>query len=116
MFCLVALPCVFSLAGINSGSDGATLLLRNDEARWARQLSLKQSYVRKIVEAAGCSQDDEVRIENLDVRHLRARKHILLVTAAGNGHCLTLSVVASKKESMEKIWEASELGGGGFCH
>jgi hypothetical protein len=36
---------------------------------------------------------------------------------AGNGHCLTLIVLAQTGESVRKVWEASELpGGGGFCH
>jgi hypothetical protein len=112
----IAFHCALYLAGINPGSTGPSSYLKSDEATWAKRLGLNPSYVSGIVKAAGFSEDDEVRIEVLDVHNLRARKHILLVTVAGNGHCLTLTVVARKTASMEKIWEASDFGGGGFCH
>jgi hypothetical protein len=113
----VGLPyLVLFLACLSLAQDRESYL-KQDETTWARRLGLEPSYVSKIVNAAGFSEDDEVRIDNLDVRHLRLGKHILLVTAAGNGHCLTLTVIAVKAESMEKIWEMSELpGGGGLCH
>jgi hypothetical protein len=117
MLYLLAFQCALYLAGIHPGSDGAPSYLKSDEARWAKRLGLKQSYVRKIVEAAGYSQDNQVRLEDLDVRHLRPRKHVFLVMTAGNGHCLTLIVIAQKTGFLQKVWEAAELpGGAGFCH
>jgi len=112
----IALYCALYMNASSTGQD-ATSMLRRDEAKWASRLGLTPSYVDKIIKAAGYSEEDEFRIENLDVGHLSQRKHILLVTAAGNGHCLTLSVVARKAESLQKIWELSETpAGGGFCH
>ncbi len=91
--------------------------LESDERRWAKRLNLSEGYVHKIVKAAGYSEDDEARIENLDVHHLRHRRHIFLVMVAGNGHCLTLIVLAKKAGSLEKIWETAEApSGAGFCH
>src|SRR5258708_20103411 len=116
MVYLAAFFCALSLTGINSGSNGESYL-KSDEARWAKQLGVKQSYVREIVKTAGFSEDDQVRIDDLDLRHLSVRKHILLVTAAGEGHCLTLSVVARKSGSIQKVWELTEFPeGGGLCH
>jgi hypothetical protein len=113
---LIALCCALSLTGVHYGEAGASLL-KKDEAKWAKLLRLNQSYVSSIVKAAGYSDEDQVRIETLDIRHLSARKHILLVTAAGNGHCLTLTVLTRKTESIQKIWEVSETPeGAGFCH
>jgi hypothetical protein len=114
VFPLIALHCALCLTSIMPSN--AESYLRADETRWAKRLGLKESYVRQIVKAANFSEDDEVRIENLDVGHLSARKHILLVTAAGNGHCLTLVVIARKAGSLEKIWETADFHDGGFCH
>src|SRR5258708_30332058 len=116
MLYLAAFFCALSLTGINSGSNGESYL-KSDEARWAKQLGVKQSYVREIVKTAGFSEDDQVRIDDLDLRHLSVRKHILLVTAAGEGHCLTLSVVARKSGSIQKVWALTEFPeGSGLCH
>jgi len=117
MVYLIALYSALSLATISHGCpDDQPSYLKSDEARWAKRLGVKQSYIHEIVKTAGFAEDDQVRIEDLDLRHLSVRKHILLVTTAGNGHCLTLSVVGRKKESMEQVWKADELGGAGFCH
>jgi hypothetical protein len=100
-----------------SSTQSSTSQLRTDELRWARKVGLPQSTVSAIVKAAGISEDDEVRIENLDAHHLMHRNHVLLVTAAGNGHCLTLDVVEHGKNSVKKVWEVSEApDGSGFCH
>jgi hypothetical protein len=115
MASVIVLHFVLLLAGIGFGSNSASLL-QADEVRWAKRLGVKPVYVSGIVRAAGFVEDDEVRIDNLDIRHLSRRKHILLVTAAGNGHCLTLTVVTRKEESLEKVWQMYELNGAGFCH
>jgi len=115
MASVMALRWVLLLAGIGFGSN-STSLLQADEVRWAKRLGVKSEYLSRIVKAAGFVEDDEVRIDNMDIRHLWRRKHILLVTAAGNGHCLTLTVVARNEASLEKVWQTYELNGAGFCH
>jgi len=104
------------LRNLSAQSDQSSLL-KSDETRWARQLKLKRAYVSALVKAAGYAENNDARIENIDVVNLRSRRHSLLVMAAGNGHCLDLVVLANVKAGVEKIWQQSQTpDGGGFCH
>jgi hypothetical protein len=112
----ITFRCALILAAIVPRLSGQSLL-KADEATWAKRLRLQQSYVSKIVQAAGFSEDDEIRIEKLDLQHLSSRGHVLLVTAAGNGHCLKLTVLARKENFVRRVWRTSVApGGAGFCH
>jgi len=48
-------------------------------------------------------------IENVDMKTLSKRKHILLSTqAAGTGHCLTLYVLKKNGARLEKVWQSQD--------
>jgi hypothetical protein len=55
-------------------------------------------------------------IDNLDTETLRARDHILLITASGNGHCLQLTVFARERDDFRLVWSVTGTpSGAGFC-
>lgn len=92
---------------------------------WAQRTGLSNNEVEGILRAAGLH--DSIRqgapdttlaptIEALDRRSLAARSEVLLVTADGNGHCLTLHVLKRKGSQHTEVWTFSELpGGAGLC-
>ena len=57
-------------------------------------------------------------IEMIDAASFRSRNQLLFVTAAGNGHCLTLYVFGNSGNDNKPLWELSRLpnDGGGICH
>ena len=95
-----------------------TKIHHQDDVRWAKKTGLSPQQVRSLRAAADIDDDTEAaRIDSLDTAALAFRKQVLLVTAAGNGHCLTLTVFSRLGQSFQKIWEADEIPGvSGFCH
>lgn len=89
---------------------------RQEDAAWAQKSGLSPATVRKLRLIAGVTDDTAERIVNLDASSFRARRHILLVSAGGNGHCLDLHVIARRRNSYRVVWSASEMPtGAGFC-
>lgn len=89
-----------------------------DDLKWAHSTHLAVQQVRQIRIAAGVKDDlEDGRIESLDLRGLASRKQVLLVTAAGNGHCLTITVLVKKDSTFENLWQVDEIPRlSGFCH
>jgi hypothetical protein len=96
--------------------QGWAARLEEDDRTWARRSGLSVTEVRRLRLVAGVTNDNNAYIDHLDVRGLRARNHILLVTAAGNGHCLELYVFRRRGSSFQRLWSVSGMPeGAGFC-
>ena len=85
---------------------------KEDDKEWATRTGLKPETVRKLRLAIGVTDDDEAIIDEIDMKGLRARNHIFLADAGGNGHCLGLYVLARHRASFVKVWSAVDKG---FC-
>jgi hypothetical protein len=87
-----------------------------EDREWARKTGLSAAEVRDLRLLADVPDDSDTLIDNLIVKGLRARNHILLVTTSGNGHCLDLFVFLRKGNEFERVWAEGEMpDGGGFC-
>lgn len=95
-----------------------TEIHRQDDLKWSRISGLSPRDVRRARIAAGIGDDLEGgRIDNLDSKDLAFRKQLLVVTSAGNGHCLTITVLTKKESVFQAVWSVDEATGvGGFCH
>jgi hypothetical protein len=121
---ILAVLTVSIVAGVSfaehktSESDQWKKIHRNDDVKWARISGLSVEEISNLRRASGITDDmTEGRIDEVDAKHLSFRKQILLVTSAGNGHCLTLTALSNKSGSWEQVWQASEMpNGDGFCH
>ncbi|CAN5407510.1 hypothetical protein BH20ACI2_BH20ACI2_14240 [soil metagenome] len=90
--------------------------LQEDDRNWAVRTGLTSEQVRQLRVKADASEDMNVRIVDLDTQNLAARNHVLLVTAAGNGHCLELIIFGRKGDEFQRIWSVSEMpDGAGLC-
>ena len=101
---------------VDAQLQGWAARLQEDDQTWAHRSGLSVTQVRRLRLVAGVTNDNNAFIDHLDVRGLRARNHILLVTAAGNGHCLELSVFQRRGSSFRRLWSVSGMqDGAGFC-
>src|SRR5262245_25426969 len=89
---------------------------KQDDRLWAQKTGLSAEIVRQLRLLVDIPDDSDSYIDNLDVQTLRFRHQVLLVSAAGNGHCLELNVLALKDGKYERIWSVVETPqGAGFC-
>jgi len=108
---------IATLSSAQAG-DQWTNIHRQDDAKWASLNGLSSERVRQIRLAGGITDDLPMSgIDNLDAQSLALRKQVLLVTWAGNGHCLKITVLAQRASRFQKIWRATQIAGrSGFCH
>ncbi len=103
----------FALAiAVTVGSRGQDLakVHREAEAKWAAETGLPLSAVHELWRLASHyadSDDDDSQIESLDTQALASRRHILLVTSAGENSCLTLTVFLATTP-YHKIWSEQQ--------
>jgi len=91
-------------------------LHKKDLSKWAAKTGLSFRFLSELTETATYDDAKEVEdgyfwyfIENVDVKTLSKRKHILLSTwAAGTGHCLTLYVLKKDGARLEKVWQSQD--------
>ncbi len=93
---------------------------KKDEEKWAKATGLDPLVIHKLWRAASrvpSEKNDDSRIANLDALGLAERHHVLLVTYAGEGNCLTITVFNQLSETkFEKIWSVEQPPDGtGFC-
>jgi hypothetical protein len=89
---------------------------QEEDRVWASRTGLMPEQVRELRLMADAPDDMNAYIDNLDTETLRARNHILLVTASGNGHCLQLAVFEREGDDFELIWSVTGTpDGAGFC-
>ena len=90
---------------------------RADDRSWAQRTGLSPQEIRQLRLADGIADDEPSNpLDTIDARTL-PRKRILLVTAAGSGHCLTVNVFSPNGGRFQRLWSASEMpDGAGFCH
>jgi hypothetical protein len=108
--------CCF-LYGQSPSTDLWKVLHRKDDVAWSQKTGLPARVIRDLRVQTGISdQMQEGRIENVDIKSLSVRNHILFVTSAGNGHCLSLNVFGRSSSQFRSVWQSSEApDGSGFC-
>jgi hypothetical protein len=114
----VFLAWTISLAGARS--QDWVQVHREDDAKWAHLTGLSAATVHKLWRMASRfanENDDDSRIDQLDLRALSNRNHVLLVTSSGADHCLRVSVFeVVPANSFRKLWtEEQSPDGEGFC-
>jgi hypothetical protein len=113
VFCL-CVSCRFLFA--QGFVEDWTELHKKDLSKWAAKTGLPFRLVSELTKTAT---RDDVRnveeeyfwytIENVDIKTLSQRKHILLSTwANGTGHCLTLYVLKQEGAHFEKVWHSTD--------
>jgi len=94
--------------------DWAAFHRANDQS-WARRTGLSAKEIRKLRLADGIADDEPSDpLDTIDAKTL-PRGRIVLVTAAGSGHCLTVNVFS--RSGFHRLLSVSETpDGAGFCH
>src|ERR1043166_8571916 len=112
---VVAGPSVFF--GQDSSNFGWKVFHRANDREWSYKTGLPPEDIRRLRLAAGIDDDEELNpIDWIDAKTL-GHERILLVTAAGSGHCLTVAVYEPHGRGFRKLWsEYAMPDGGGFCH
>ena len=90
---------------------------RADDLIWSRKTGLSPQEVRDLRLAVGLADDEPSNpLDALDAETL-PHERIVLVTAAGSGHCLNVNVLNRHGRGFQKLWSAAEMpDGSGFCH
>jgi hypothetical protein len=91
-----------------------------DDAKWAHMTGLSAATVHNLWRMASHfadENDDDSRIDQIDLRALSARNHVLLVTSSGEDDCLRVSVFQMvSAKSFRKLWSEEQTPEGrGFC-
>src|SRR6478672_8264643 len=85
--------------------DWAAFHRKNDQS-WARRTGLSAQEIRKLRLADGIADDEPSNpLDTIDARTLPGGR-ILLVTAAGSGHCLTVNVFS--RSGFQRLLSVSE--------
>ncbi len=90
---------------------------RADDLTWSRGTGLSPQEIRNLRLAVGIADDEPSNpLDAIDARTL-PHERILLVTAAGSGHCLDVNVLSRHGRGFQKLWSVGEMpDGSGFCH
>jgi hypothetical protein len=112
---------VLSLSAVADEQDAARAWHRQQRVTWSGKTGVPVETISRMWQAAMPSVSENSfgeGIELLDATALRSRRHLLFVTAGGNGHCLTLRVFKDTVRGPGLIWQLNELtvDGGGICH
>jgi hypothetical protein len=113
----IALADASALLGQDSSKFDAKAFHRANDREWSAKTGLPPEDIRRLRLAAGIEDDEELNpIDWIDAKTL-GHERILLVTAVGSGHCLTVAVYEPHGRSFRKLWsEYAMPDGGGFCH
>ncbi|HEX3156286.1 MAG TPA: hypothetical protein VHV32_16785 [Candidatus Angelobacter sp.] len=113
----IALAGSSALLGQDFSRFDAKAFHRANDREWSAKTGLPPEDIRRLRLAAGIEDDEELNpIDWIDAKTL-GHERILLVTAAGSGHCLTVAVYQPHGRSFRKLWsEYAMPDGGGFCH
>jgi len=89
-------------------SDLRQRMRESEDKKWAAKSGLSVADVSALRTMAGIANDaPDGRIGSIDAASLASRGHILL-TEAGNGHCMRVHVFAREKEGFREVWLLSE--------
>jgi hypothetical protein len=113
----IALAGSSALLGQDSSKFDWKAFHRANDREWSYKTGLPPEDIRRLRLAAGIKDDEELNpIDLIDGKTL-GHERILLVTAAGSGHCLTVAVYEPHGKGYREVWSASEMPeGAGFCH
>lgn len=115
---VAALALLLFSRGMLDGQEWPYRAMNLDQlaAQWSRRTGLNRSDVLSMIRAAGMRDSTPDYLDAIDHRTLRKRGDVLVVTADGNGHCLTLHVLRKKADGYRVVWTVSELPeGAGLC-
>lgn len=112
--CMAVLFVPLVFGGMTSGGSPRPHLGQNPEG--AQRTEPDKTTIQALKRAAGIADAEGVSVEVIDAKTFLARSEILLVSAEGNGHCLTIHVLRKVANTYIEIWSASESPqGAGFC-
>ena len=119
MKCPVLTCGLLFLVTLAAAQEDFSAVHRDDFERWSRVTGIPAAQIERMWQQTSHyanSADDDSSIELVDVRSLRARDQILMITTAGIPRCLNVAVFWNQKVTFPKLWQVDQgLDGNGFC-
>ena len=90
---------------------------RANDREWSQKTGLPPEDIRRLRLAADIKDDEPSNpIDSIDAKTL-GHERILLVTAAGSGHCLTVAVYQRHGRGFQQLWSSYSMPDeAGYCH